>query len=69
MLDRTELERCGFAEVGDAQEDGEAGQHGGVDRIGFSLPAECLGEAPSLAPTDLDQRQAGLGQPALEGTT
>jgi hypothetical protein len=67
MLDSTELERRGFADAGDAQEDGEAGQHVGVDRTGFSLPADCLSEAASLARIDLDPRQTGLDQPPLEG--
>ena len=45
----------------------EAGQHGGVDGVGFGMPAERFGEATGLAGIDLDQWQAGLGQAALEG--
>ena len=55
------------AGAGDAQEDGEAGEHVGVNRIGSGLPAYCLGEAASPAGIHLDQRQAGLGQLAPEG--
>ena len=40
---------------------GEAGQHGGVDRVGLGMPADRFGEAAGLARIDLDQRQAGLG--------
>jgi hypothetical protein len=49
------------------QERREAGEHGGVDRVGLSMLADRLGEAPRLAGIDLDQGQTGRGQPALEG--
>ena len=49
------------------EQGGEAGEHGRIDRIGFGMPADGFGEASGLARIDLDQRQAGLGQAALEG--
>jgi hypothetical protein len=45
----------------------EAGEHGGIDRVGFGMLADRFGKAPGLAWIDLDQRQAGLRQTALEG--
>ena len=45
----------------------EAGEHRRVDGIGLGMPADRFGEATGLAGIDLDQRQAGLGQAALEG--
>jgi hypothetical protein len=45
----------------------EAGKHGGVDRVGLGMRADRIGEAAGPARIDLDQRQAGRGQAALEG--
>ena len=45
----------------------EAGEHGRVDGICLGMSADRFGEAAGLARIDLDQRQAGLGQAALEG--
>jgi pimeloyl-ACP methyl ester carboxylesterase len=49
------------------EEGREAGEHRRVDGICFGMPADRFGEAPGLAGIDLDQRQAGRGQAALEG--
>jgi hypothetical protein len=49
------------------EQGGEAGEQRRVDRVGFSMTADRFGEASGLAGIDLDQRQAGLGQAALEG--
>jgi hypothetical protein len=49
------------------EEGREAGEHRRGDGICFGMPADRFGAAPGLAGIDLDQRQAGLGQAALEG--
>jgi hypothetical protein len=40
----------------------EAGEHGGIDRLGFDTLTGCLGEATGLKRVDLDARQSGLAQ-------
>jgi hypothetical protein len=45
----------------------ETGKPGGVDCVGLGLPIDSLGKAAATARIDVDQRQAGRGQAALEG--
>ena len=44
----------------------ETGEHGRIDPIRLGMRADSLGEASGLPRIDLDERQPGLGQAALE---